>query len=170
MKQTTIFLFPVLCALVLLTSCPYEAKFALGKADACPIDSALLGLWMNISYSVDHESPNDTSFYDVTAFNATEYLIEFSELRKGAVKEETNLRAFETKIGTVRILNITEIGKSQFSFYKFVFEGEKLNVSYLSDKFIKEQFAGSNELNKFVTKNIAEKTIFEDNVVFTKVK
>jgi hypothetical protein len=163
-------LFTSLSALVLLTSCPYGANIPLGKADACKIDSALLGKWLYINPLKSDESPRDTDYYHLSAFNATEYFIETGEFRNGELKEEAHLRAFETKIGKHRIMNITEVEKNQFTFYKFVFAGEKLNISYLSDEFIKQQFKNSSELNKFVTKNINEKTIFEDNVVFTKLK
>jgi len=164
-------LFTSFAALVLLTACPYEAKFALGKADACKIDSALLGKWLYINPPKSAETPSDTDYYNVMPFNATEYFIQTGDFKNGVEKpDRAQLRAFETKIGKHRILNITEIGENQFSFYKFTFEGEKLKISFLSDEFIKQQFTSSAELNKFVTKNINEKTIFEDNIVFTKVK
>ena len=155
------------CCMLFLTACPYESKFTLGKANACAIDSALLGEWIG-SDTATH--PGDDSIYmNVFAFNDHEYYINFGEKKNGVIKKDDHLRAFETKIGSIRFMNITGLGEGKWSFYKFVFAGNKLKVCYLTDKFIKDAFKSSEEFNAFVTKNIKDPKMFEDDITFRKL-
>ena len=155
-------------AIFFLTACPYESKFTLGKSNACPIDSALLGEWMGCDTATH---PGDDSIYmKVFAFNEHEYYINFGNKRNGVISKDEHLRGFETKIGTVRFMNVVGLGEGKWSYYKFMFAGDKLKVCYLSDKFIQNAFKSQEEFNTFVTKNIKDPKMLEDDITFRKLK
>ena len=158
-----------ICALVMLTGCPYETKVALGKSDACTIDSALLGEWMGADTCTTGEHP-DSIYMNIFAFNGTEYYIRFGEKANGVIKDKDNLRAFETKIGKVRFMNVIGLGEKSWLICRFAVADDRLKVSYLTDKLIKQKFSTSEELNQFVTKYISDKNLTEGDLTFIRQK
>ena len=149
---------------VFFSSCPYGALVSLGSSTACSIDSALLGEW----FGLNSEAENDTAYYNIIPFNNSEYVIEAGQIKDGKIKIDVPLRAYETKMASVRLMNITEAGKNNYSFYAFKTADGKIKVNYISDKFIKQQFATGKELNAFVAKNINNKDLFEGDVTLVK--
>ena len=167
MKNKLRIIIVFVIAIPLFTACPYESEFALSNHEQSVIDTLLLGKW--VGTGTEHEG--DSLCFELIQFNKHEYAMKFVDGPDCNNGFEEILRCFETKIGETRIMNITELGTNpKFSYFKFEYIKNKLEVTVISDVFVDMQFDNQQKFIDFITKNINTEDLFEYNYSFGKVE
>lgn len=146
------------------TACPYESELAISDPN-CAIDTTLIGSWL----ATDSIHPGDSAFFDIHAFNKYEYFAECYD--KKTDKKKSQLRAFESRINGIRILNVSELGKKQkFTFVKFQLNKQQISISYLSDRVINQKYKSRKIFLKAIKENFNNEKLFEENLIFKKIE
>ena len=151
MMKRQIFRFAALASMmVLLTACPYQSKVPISDAKE-KVNKKLFGTWINSS---DLEIENPT-YYQIGKFSKTKYdLKEYTYSSYDSAYAENQYWMHSSKVGNRTFMNIESASNSDgfYLYYIEIGDGE-FTMFEVTDN-IDEQFASSEELKKFVEKNM----------------
>lgn len=144
----------------IISGCPYETDVPI-DAPSVKIDSGLLGDWV--------EQDNENVKYSVTRKDDFTYHIEVTALEEN---DHESYLAYASQVNKIMFLNIsrTESGGHLpgFLIYKIEFKNDQwLTLTEVTDN-IDETFSSSQELKKFISKNMSNSYFFgkeETNLV-----
>jgi len=158
MKNITLFIGALLVS-VLFTACPYESIVAIDTPSA-PINQKLIGNW---------KPQESNEVYKISKHNDFTYAI---DLEKDNAKTE-HFFAHISIVNGVNFLNLNEIKpdskEKKYILYKVeLTDDNTLKVSPLTEN-IREKFASSEELKKFISENMKNSYFFEKDGLLTRV-
>lgn len=166
LKKYSIGLLLLVFILPFLWGCPYESKVPLDKSAKAEIDKKLLGEWKN------KKEGEGASTIIIKQFNDHELLIMGKE--EGKIQCDV-IRAFVTVVKHERFLNVQEIktppAEGGWYIVNYTISGENLTTRVIDDELIKDPFASSRALYKFVKRNLSNKALYGDSpMVFQRIK
>ena len=147
----------------------YEAKIPM-KEKADKFAPELLGHWIEVmpaGGAADPLKSSTPSEIVIDAGGPEEYSIR----HQNSMGEVSRFRAFIVMVNDVPFLNaqVTEgeadmVGK--YFFFRYAINEGRLELRMVSDRFIKQQFATSEELYNFIRENLENAKLCEDAVLF----
>lgn len=167
MKYVAILTIP---AVLFLAGCAYKAP--LTKDHIIPIDSAMLGLWSQVSEKGNTSDPDEQML--VLKFSDTEYLIHFA-----SENEKIFLRGYPIKIGKISCLQLQILGneagppdkneKDLFLVVSCMLTNDQLVVKMLNENLVDDNLETSEALRKAFLKHQDNKNLFTDPCKFQRV-
>jgi hypothetical protein len=144
----------------IISGCPYETHVPI-DAPSVKIDPGLLGFWV--------EQDNENVKYSVTGKDDFTYHIEVTQMEEN---DRESYLAYASQVNKIMFLNISRTEPSDnspaFLLYKMEFKNDQwLTLSEVTDN-IDETFSSSQELKKFISKNMSNSYFFgkeETNLV-----
>ena len=154
----------VFALIILVTGACYESEVPLGPATGAPIDADLVGAW------VDKKS----SVLMVMQFNEHELFARFEELGEGTSER---YRAYVTNVGSTPFLNVQPVSLADdpdrsFIFFRYVVEGDSLQLHLVTNKFVEaaisdpQELDTSRELARFIRRNLNDDAMYDDPLIF----
>ena len=160
----------IMAAIVLLAGCEYEAP--LTDEHIIAIDPAVLGVWV----PDEGVQPKQDERLMILKYSDTEYLIHYPP----GGNDETYYRGYPIKIGGVRGVQVQVIGtkvgppeketKKLFHVLSYKLTDGKLEIRKLNTDLVDSDVKTTDELRKTLVENNKNKDLFNDLVVFQKIK
>jgi hypothetical protein len=157
--------------LAVVSGC-FESKVPMASSDNSKIEPKLTGTWVQAGDKAKKETPWGIK---VAKFNKHEYFISFGEVGKDAALT----RAWSVAVGNVQVMqtmNVQSIEDDErtFLFFKYAIGADgALRVQILdggSPLLKGKEFKTSAEFMGFMEKNIDDKTLFGEPMLFKKTK
>ena len=164
--QSSLIRMLLAASLAVLVAC-YESEVPLGPATDAPIDADLVGAW------VDKKS----AVLMVMQFSEHELFARYEEFGDGTSER---YRAYITKVGSALFLNVQAVELADdpdrsFIFFRYVVEGDSLQLHLVRDNFVEaaisdpQELDTSTELARFIRRNLNDEAMYEDPLVFYRV-
>jgi len=159
--QRSLAIAGVFLLVLLFAGCPYSSSVPIDEGSVS-IPHGLAGKWYKTS---DEESEYPTYFEfqieDKTHAKALKY--EFSS--NDSIYESITYYLTFSDVGGEVFMNAMEEGGTSYYLYKFVFDEKNKEITtYEVTDYIKETFASSDELKKFILKNKGASYFFTNTV------
>ncbi len=162
----------LIAAVLLFVGCVYESPLTTEHNIA--IDPTVPGLWEPIQDKGD--VPNQDEQLMILKYSDTEYLIHYPP----GGNDEAYYRGYPIKIGGVSCVQLQIIGtadgplakdrKDLFHVVSYQLTGSGLEIKMLNTDLVNDKLKTTDELRKAFLKNINNKGLFTDAVVFRKIK
>lgn len=136
--------------MMLVTACPYQSKVPISEPEE-KVDKALFGEWISSS---DFEVENPT-YYKIDKFSKTKYDVkEFTYSSYDSAYSQNQYWMHSSTVGNKTFMNLESSTSSDgFYLYRVEIGDNEFTMFEISDN-IDEQFLSSDELKKFVEKNM----------------
>ena len=162
----------VMTVLFIITGC-YESKVPMAPAKDAVFDAKLIGRWKAIDLEDDVAAK-----IVILKFNDREYFVKHKvfEKRNLSVSADVYLcRAYTIMVDGVAFCNVQYISshekdKRPFMFFRYSFSKDGiLTWRWISDDLIKTKIKTSEELYKFIKKNMNNKKLYGKSLKFKKL-
>ena len=159
-------------AILLLIGCEYESP--LTKEHNIAVDPAVLGVWEPIQFN-DDKAKNDERMM-ILKYSDTEYLIHYPP----GGNDEAYYRGYPIKIGRVPCVQLQIIGtddgplkkdeKALFHVASYRLTDGQLEIKLLNTDLVDDSLKTTDGLREAFLKHKENKELFNDPVVFRKIK
>lgn len=163
--------FLILIHVFFLCRC-YESEVPLSREPSSRVDTRLVGSWISIS----GENQQEAVSLVIRKFNENEYWVAW---REGVDDKTVIARGYDTRMGTTTIINLQNVRSLEerertYVFFRHDFdENANLVVRILSDEYAGlkgKTFKSSEDLNRFVRKNLSREGLFGASIEFMPAK
>ncbi|MBN1252766.1 MAG: hypothetical protein JXR51_05915 [Bacteroidales bacterium] len=148
--KTNAFLISFFVAVIfILTACPYQSQVPIDVPNQ-KIDKTIIGKWVKNS-EADKENPE---YFQISELDTYKYnIVKFEYQSNDSTYKQTKYLTHFTKIEDYVFMNMQQDGEGDFYLHRIDMNGDEFTLYELTDN-IDEKFASSEELKKFVEKNM----------------